>query len=99
MRNLGSKAFVLVDRGDYRRWAWRTHFCRSQSRSIWWRSIAGTVRVTVDQEGKTRIHDKYVVSAPLSGRILRITMRPGDKVEAGKTLLNDDRAARSGAAR
>lgn len=47
----------------------------------------GTVRVTVDQEGKTRIHDKYVVSAPLSGRILRITMRPGDKVEAGKTLL------------
>src|SRR5215813_13060224 len=47
----------------------------------------GTVRVTVDQEGKTRIHDKYVVSAPLAGRILRITMRPGDQVEAGKTLL------------
>src|ERR1041384_7922074 len=47
----------------------------------------GNVRVTVDQEGKTRIHDKYVVSAPLSGRILRITMRPGDRVEAGKTLL------------
>jgi HlyD family secretion protein len=47
----------------------------------------GTVRVTVDQEGKTRIHDKYVVSAPLNGRILRITMRPGDTVEAGKTLL------------
>lgn len=47
----------------------------------------GTLRVTVDQEGKTRIHDKYVVSAPLAGRILRITMRPGDPVEAGKTLL------------
>src|SRR3954469_4303519 len=47
----------------------------------------GTVRVTVDKDGRTRIHDKYVVSAPLNGRILRINLRPGDKVEAGKTLL------------
>ncbi|HVT27281.1 MAG TPA: HlyD family efflux transporter periplasmic adaptor subunit, partial [Lacipirellulaceae bacterium] len=49
--------------------------------------VRGNVRVTVDQEGKTRIHDKYVVSAPLTGRILRIEMRPGDAVEAGKSLL------------
>ncbi len=47
----------------------------------------GTVRVTVDEDGRTRIHDKYVVSAPLNGRILRINLRPGDRVEAGKTLL------------
>jgi HlyD family secretion protein len=47
----------------------------------------GTVRVTVDEDGKTRIREKYVVSAPLNGRILRISLDPGDKVEAGKTLL------------
>lgn len=47
----------------------------------------GTVRVTVDEDGKTRIHEKYVVSAPLNGRILRINLDPGDKVVAGKTLL------------
>ena len=47
----------------------------------------GTVRVTVDEDGKTRIREKYVVSAPLNGRILRINLDPGDKVEAGKTLL------------
>lgn len=47
----------------------------------------GTVRVTVDEDGKTRIREKYVVSAPLNGRILRISMDPGDEVEAGKTLL------------
>src|SRR6478752_9631039 len=47
----------------------------------------GTVLVTVDEDGRTRIHDKYVVSAPLNGRILRINLRPGDKVEASKTLL------------
>jgi HlyD family secretion protein len=47
----------------------------------------GNVRVTVDEDGKTRIREKYVVSAPLNGRILRISMDPGDQVEAGKTLL------------
>jgi HlyD family secretion protein len=47
----------------------------------------GTLRVTVDEDGKTRIREKYVVSAPLNGRILRISMDPGDEVVAGKTLL------------
>jgi HlyD family secretion protein len=47
----------------------------------------GNVRVTVDQEGKTRIHDKYVVSAPLVGRLLRINLKAGDPVVAGNTLL------------
>lgn len=47
----------------------------------------GTVLVTVDEDGKTRIREKYVVSAPLSGRLLRIEMDPGDNVEAGETLL------------
>ena len=43
--------------------------------------------MTVDEDGKTRIHEKYVVSAPLVGRLLRINMEAGDPVEAGKTLL------------
>ena len=47
----------------------------------------GSIRVTVNQDGKTRIREKYVVSAPLAGRLLRIELEPGDPVEAGKTLL------------
>lgn len=47
----------------------------------------GDVRVTVDEDGKTRIREKYVVSTPLSGRLLRINMDPGDPVSTGKTLL------------
>ena len=43
--------------------------------------------VTVDEDGKTRIREKYIVSAPLSGRLLRIEMDPGDSVSAGTTLL------------
>ncbi len=47
----------------------------------------GDLRVTVDQDGKTRIRERYVVSAPLAGRLLRIDLDPGDAVEAGETLL------------
>jgi HlyD family secretion protein len=47
----------------------------------------GEVEVTVDEDGKTRIREKYIVSAPLAGRVLRINMDPGDKVIADDTLL------------
>ncbi|MDZ4659358.1 MAG: HlyD family efflux transporter periplasmic adaptor subunit [Bythopirellula sp.] len=47
----------------------------------------GEIEVTVDEDGKTRIREKYVVSAPLAGRVLRINMDPGDEVEADDTLL------------
>ncbi|MGI9427459.1 MAG: efflux RND transporter periplasmic adaptor subunit, partial [Bythopirellula sp.] len=47
----------------------------------------GAIRVTVDQDGKTRIRERYVVSAPLAGRLMRIDLDPGDEVKAGETLL------------
>ena len=47
----------------------------------------GDIRVTVDQDGKTRIRERYIVSAPLAGRLLRIDLDPGDKVVSGETLL------------
>jgi HlyD family secretion protein len=47
----------------------------------------GDLIVTVDEDGKTRVRDRYEVSAPLSGRLERIGLRPGDSVEAGKTVL------------
>jgi HlyD family secretion protein len=47
----------------------------------------GDLEVTVDEEGKTRIKERYTVSAPLGGRLRRIELDPGDEVQAGKTLL------------
>lgn len=47
----------------------------------------GTLQVTVDEDGKTRIKERYVVSAPLAGRLLRIAIDPGDIVEAKATKL------------
>jgi HlyD family secretion protein len=49
--------------------------------------VRGPLRVTVDEDGKTRIKERYVVSAPLSGRLLRVALHPGDRVAAAKTLL------------
>jgi HlyD family secretion protein len=47
----------------------------------------GSLRVTVDEDGKTRIKERYVVSAPLAGQLQRISLRAGDPVVAGKTML------------
>ena len=44
------------------------------------RVARGTLRVTVDDEGETRVRDRFVVSAPVAGRVLRIELEPGDRV-------------------
>ena len=47
----------------------------------------GQLRVTIDEEGETRVRDRFVVSAPLAGRVLRIELEPGDPVQSGETVL------------
>ena len=46
----------------------------------------GTLQVTVDEEGETRVRDRFVVAAPLSGRVERITLDAGDQVEEGAVV-------------
>lgn len=38
---------------------------------------------TVDEDGKTRVRDRYVISAPLAGTLTRITLDEGDAVAKG----------------
>ena len=40
----------------------------------------GALRVTVDEEGMTRIRDKFMVTAPIAGVISRIELEPGERV-------------------
>jgi len=47
----------------------------------------GALEVTLDHEGVTRVRDRFVVSAPVQGRVLRIDLEPGDPVVAGETVL------------
>jgi HlyD family secretion protein len=53
----------------------------------------GEVRVEVVDEGRTRMHDVYVVSAPVTGRVLRVEVEPGDEVAAGAVVARMSRAA------
>ena len=47
----------------------------------------GPMRVTVDEDGLTRVKERYVVSAPLGGRLARTELHSGDAVVAGNTVL------------
>jgi len=46
----------------------------------------GRFEQTIDDDGKTRVRDRYTVSAPLAGRVLRIALRAGDLVEQGQVI-------------
>ena len=47
----------------------------------------GSLLVSVDEEGETRVRDRFVISSPLAARILRIELEPGDAVTEGVTVL------------
>ena len=47
----------------------------------------GPMGVTLDQEGRTHIEDRYVVSAPVTGFARRVELEPGDTVGAGDAIV------------
>ncbi len=46
----------------------------------------GPLEVSVQDLAETRSHDRYVVAAPVSGRLLRVLLRDGDPVTAGEPV-------------
>jgi HlyD family secretion protein len=48
----------------------------------------GPLMVTVDEEGMTRVRDRFVVSSPVAGRVLRIELEPGDTVTRGQVVAH-----------
>jgi HlyD family secretion protein len=49
-------------------------------------ALTGELVVTVSEDGRTRVKDRYIVSAPLAGNLARIELRAGDDVEAGDVI-------------
>lgn len=47
----------------------------------------GPLQVTVDEDGLTRIKERYVVSTPIAGRLERISLEVGDAVVADTTVI------------
>jgi HlyD family secretion protein len=46
----------------------------------------GPLQVTIDEEGETRVRDRFVISAPVGGRMARIEFREGDPVEMNQIV-------------
>lgn len=46
----------------------------------------GDLRLDLIDEGRTRMHDVYTVSAPVAGRLLRVAVEPGDVVKQGAVV-------------
>jgi HlyD family secretion protein len=51
------------------------------------RASRGPLAVTIDEEGVTRVRERFVVSAPVAGRLQRIALEPGDPIRRNRTVL------------
>ena len=49
-------------------------------------ALPGPMRVTIDEEGKTRVRDRFVISAPVAGFLRRIELEVGDPVKKGQVV-------------
>jgi len=48
----------------------------------------GAFVATVDDDGKTRVRERYVVAAPLAGRLTRVRLKAGDRVESDEVIAS-----------
>ena len=50
----------------------------------------GALELTVREEGETRVRDRYIVTAPVAGRLERLSLQEGQAVEAGTEIAHVD---------
>ena len=50
------------------------------------RATKGPLRVTVDEEGEARAHDRFVIATPIAGRLTRLDLHDGDPVSPGQVV-------------
>lgn len=63
--------------------AWRKPPLRVETARV----ARGALEVRLEHEGRTRVRDRHVIRAPLDGSLRRISLRTGDAVEAGATMI------------
>lgn len=51
------------------------------------KATRGPMRVTVDEDGETRAHDRFVIAAPIPGRLLRVELEEGDSVRENQVVV------------
>jgi HlyD family secretion protein len=46
----------------------------------------GPLRVTIDEDGEARAHDRFVIAAPVTGQLSRVELHDGDRVARGQIV-------------
>lgn len=46
----------------------------------------GSFQQIVEEDGKTRVRERYIVSAPLMGKLQRINLKAGDPIQANQVI-------------
>lgn len=46
----------------------------------------GALETTIEEDGRARVKDRYVISAPLAGRLARIELHAGDRIRRGDVV-------------
>ncbi len=82
----------------FRRWAWISLLVAAVVLGIAYgfvpraipvdtaRASRGALVVTVEEEGKTRVRERYTITAPVEGYLQRIGLDAGDRVRKGQTV-------------
>lgn len=85
MKNLRTLTWIAATSGiGVLIWlAWREPPLRVETALV----SQGTLELTLDHEGRTRVRDRFLIRAPLDGSLRRIELRTGDAVEAGETVI------------
>ncbi|HSV34851.1 MAG TPA: HlyD family efflux transporter periplasmic adaptor subunit [Ramlibacter sp.] len=85
-------------------WAFAPRAVQVESAAV----TQGRFEQAIEEDGQTRLKERYTISAPVAARLARITLREGDSVAAGDIVavltpvmssMVDERSAREAAAR
>ena len=47
----------------------------------------GSVELSIEDDGETRIRERYTITSPITGKLARIELHPGDPIEKDSTRL------------
>ena len=47
----------------------------------------GALQVTLDSEGVTRVNDRFILAAPVTGKLVRVRLEEGDSVQKGSLVV------------
>ena len=77
---LGVGALVVL--GALLAWAFAPRPLQVEATAV----VQGRFEAGIDEDAKTRLRDRFSISAPLAGRLARIALREGDAVQAGDVV-------------